>query len=372
MSDPATAPVPQPLIYVIHDDQDRAVADLVTRHLSAEGMPAWCRGQRPPRGQGADNVLKKARAIVLVGTDHAVQSQLVHVDLTRAGRDNIPMARLILQESAASFGSDYPAPAGAITAYGDLDEPTMTSLFDLVRPLAVRGLFSFSRPKGQSAVEDERAEPATARQKKNTGATGPDAASLGLKLTMFRLAPLALVGLAFLGGGLWWWMGQARDTAAQDMRRRAADRAPLTKPMQDLAAGKLVESVTAQSNGEKLPPGIRRAGYDAEPGATDAQVADAASLLEVTRISRSAFKVKNGDRTCDVQVTVSNQSDKSLPVVALTVSLRDNSNLNLSERLLKVERRWIQAGGTRVIEGKLSDLPKWAQSISIKVSPTKG
>jgi hypothetical protein len=344
MSDPATAPVPQPLIYVIHDDQDRAVADLVTRHLSAEGMPAWCRGQRPPRGQGADNVLKKARAIVLVGTDHAVQSQLVHVDLTRAGRDNIPMARLILQESAASFGSDYPAPAGAITAYGDLDEPTMTSLFDLVRPLAVRGLFSFSRPKGQSAVEDERAEPATARQKKNTGATGPDAASLG----------------------------QARDTAAQDMRRRAADRAPLTKPMQDLAAGKLVESVTAQSNGEKLPPGIRRAGYDAEPGATDAQVADAASLLEVTRISRSAFKVKNGDRTCDVQVTVSNQSDKSLPVVALTVSLRDNSNLNLSERLLKVERRWIQAGGTRVIEGKLSDLPKWAQSISIKVSPTKG
>jgi hypothetical protein len=132
-----------------------------------------------------------------------------------------------------------------------------------------------------------------------------------------------------------------------------------------------VEVTTAKANGQSLPPGVKRAGYDAEASATEVQIAEAASILEVTRISRSAFKMVDGKRTCDVQVTVTNPSDVSLPVVALTVGLRDKASLKLAERTIKVERRWVEAGKTRIIEGQLSDLPKWAQTITIKVSASK-
>ncbi len=371
MSESRTSPLPQPVVYLIHDDQDRGVADLVARHFSANGMPAWCRGQRPPKGQGADQVLKRSRVVVLIATDFALQSQLVHVDLVRAARDQVPMARLILEPNAEAFGTDYPAPIGAITAYADIDEPTMTSLFDIVRPVTSRRGFSFSRSKPMVAEAKAAVEP-PARARTAAGKTsGPDASALGLRMTMQRLAPLLLVGAAFIGGAAWWWMGQARDTAAVEVKRRVAERAPLAAGMQDLAAGKLVETLSVPGTVNKLPPGIKRAGYEAEPSATDAEIADAAPLLQITVISRSAFTVIDGKRTADIQVTVANTSDKPQPVVALAIGLRDKANLVLAERVLQVERRWVPPGATRVIEGRVSDLPKWTQSIAIKVSGSK-
>lgn len=374
MSDSATPPLPQPMVYLIHDDQDRAVADLVARHFSANGMPAWCRGQRPPKGQGADQVLKRSRAAVLISTDYAVQSQLVHVDMVRAGRDQVPLARLILEPNAEAFGTDYATPIGAVTAYGDLDEPTMASLFDIVRPVTAKRGFSFSRVKPAPASGDDSAAGRSNGRDRSSASGKParqDASALGLRMTLTRLAPLLLIGAAFLGGATYWWMGQARKSAVQQAKLRVAERAPLPAGMQDLAAGRLVETATRQSLTKGLPPGIKRAGYDAEPAATDADVADAATALEVTVISRSAFSIVDGKRVADIQVTVANKSDKPQPVVALAIGLRDKSNLVLGERTLKVDRRWVPPGATRVIEGQVSDLPGWTQSISIKVSATK-
>jgi hypothetical protein len=368
---------PQPQVYLIHDDQDRAAAELLVRHFVAEGMPAWCRGQRPPKGQGADNIIRKAKVAVLISTDHAMNSQLVHVDLTRAARDNIPLVRLVRDSKAEAFAADYLNIAGTVMALDDIDAQVMTSLFEISRPALTKGFFSFSRSRSSAGkttdadTSETKDSAASARGRTGKSPVRSDASAVGLRMTLQRLAPLFLIGMAFLGGVTWWWQGRARETEVVEMKRRATERSPLTAPMQDLSAGRLVEATVAASNGKSLPPGVFRAGYDAEASATDVQIADAASVLEVTKISRSAFKVVDGKRTCDVQVTVTNPSDISLPVVALTVGLRDKANLNLAERILKVERRWVSPGGTRVIEGQLSDLPKWAQTISIKVSASK-
>jgi hypothetical protein len=376
MSDQAPA-LPQPQVFVIHDDQDRAVAELLVRHFVAEGMPAWCRGQRPPKGQGADNIIRKAKVAVLISTGHAMNSQLVHVDLTRAARENIPLVRLVREEAAAAFSDDYPNIADSIVALGDIDAEVMTRLFDISRPALSKGFFSFSRSRTSAGkntdIDPSETKENAASTRARTGKmpVRSDASTIGMRMTLQRLAPLLLIGAAFLGGVGWWWQGRAQQTEGVEMKRRAADRAPLTTPMQDLSSGRLVEATAAVTNGKSLPPGVKRAGYDAEASATEVQIAEAASVLEVTSITRSAFKIVDGKRTCDVQVTVTNPSDISRPVVALAVGLRDKANLNLAERTLKVERRWVEAGRTRVIEGQLSDLPKWAQTISIKVSASK-
>jgi hypothetical protein len=376
MSDQAPT-LPQPQVYVIHDDQDRAVAELLVRHFAAEGMPAWCRGQRPPKGQGADTIMKKARLAVLISTGHAMNSQLVHVDLTRAERDSIPLVRFVREEAARLYASDYPHVVGTTEALADIDAEVMTSVFEMSRPQLNKGFFSFSRvrsaagKKADADLPEARAGTALRRGRSGNAHASSDASTIGMRMTLHRLAPLLLVGTAFLVGLGWWWQGRLKQSEAVEMKQRAGNRGPLTTPMQDLTSGQLVEVTTAKANGQSLPPGVKRAGYDAEASATEVQIAEAASILEVTRISRSAFKMVDGKRTCDVQVTVTNPSDVSLPVVALTVGLRDKASLKLAERTIKVERRWVEAGKTRIIEGQLSDLPKWAQTITIKVSASK-
>ncbi len=362
--------LPQPQIYLIHEDQDRATADLIARHFTAEGMQAWCRGQRPPKGQGADQVLRKARAAVLLATRTATQSQLVHVDITRAARDRIPLVRLVLEEAAEDFETAYPVVLGTVTALGDIDVPTMSSLYELVRPaLARRGLSLGWTKVAKSS--DTTAAPLRANSRANPAPAGPDASALGLRLTVQRLAPVLLIGVAFIAGSAWWWMGREQQTAAIETKRRAAERVPLSTGMRDLTPGRLVEAAVTQNTGAKLPPGMSRAGYDAEPAVTDAEVADAATKLDVVNISRSEIRMVEGRRTCDIQVTIANNSDAPQPVVALAINLRDKSNLNLAERILKVERRWVPAGANRVIEGQLTDLPKWVQTIAVTVAATK-
>jgi hypothetical protein len=393
MSESRPVTVPQPLVYLIHDDQDRAVADTVARHLTAAGVPAWCRGQRAPKGQGADIVLKKARAAVLVLTHAATQSQLVRVDLVRATRENLPMARLFLgaapdgadsgAATAESFAAEYPNILGSVPAHYLLDATTLAALEGLIRPAVERRSLpraltgGWRRKAADPAVSVARAERPAVRRPRPAPPVSPaqgagNAAGIGMRLTLQWLAPLLVVGAAVIFGTTWWLRAGAEEAAVRDTQQRAAARTPLPQTMQDLAAGRLVESgLAAGGTARSLPPGIRRAGYESETPATDAQIADAAANLEITKINRSAFRSEGGRRTCDIQVYLANKSDVTLPVVALLIGIRDKANLNVDERVLKVERRWVGPGGVRVVEGQLSDLPKWAQSISVKISPTK-
>jgi hypothetical protein len=388
MSESPSPPVPQPLVYLIHDDQDRSVADAVARYLSASGQPSWCRGQRAPKGQGADVVLKKARAAVLVLTGGATQSQLVRVDLTRGERENLPLVRLLIDPKAAQFATEYPQQLGVLVAENGLDQSTLEALEALLRPVTARhGLArafagkwrsrsvtpDASAPANETSDADMVRLPRPTRpdRPKSPAQTTGDAAGIGMRLTLRWLAPALVLAAASIGAVGWWWNSLSTDTQAQQAQQRVAKRAPLPASMTDLAANRLIEASASNPATKRLPPGIKRAGYEAEATATDTQIADAAEKLEVSKIARSAFKTIDGKRTCDVQVFIANKSADALPVVALVIGVRDKANLNLDERVLKVERRWVGPGASRVIEGQLSDLPKWAQTISVKVSPTK-
>lgn len=368
------------------------MADVIARYLSASGMPAWCRGQRPPKGQGADVVLKKARAAVLVLTGGAAQSQLVRVDMVRATRGNLPLVRLLIEQKVAQFATEYPNQLGVLVADSGLDQTTLEALEALLKPVAARNGLAASvgvavgnilkrRPAGfaKSDLPEQGADgdlpglarPARPARAKSPVQTTDDAAGIGMKLTLQWLAPVLIVVAAGMGAAAWWWQGHSSRNQAQQVQERVASRTPLAPGMRDLAAGRLVETATSSTGASRLPPGILRAGYEAEATATDTQIADAAAKLEISKIARSAFKTVDGKRTCSVQVFIANKSAEALPVVALVIGIRDKANLNLDERVLKVERRWVNPGGSRVIEGELSDLPKWAQSISVKVSPNR-
>jgi hypothetical protein len=386
MSESSSSALPQPLVYLIHDDQDRALADVVAQHLAAAGMPAWSRGRRAPKGQGADIILKRARAAVLLQTAAASQSQLVHVDLVRASRDSLPLVRLLLAPEVALFETGKPDDASPIAAYphliGDvpaqtgLDAAALDALSALVRPLAERRGLSMGLPAYLTRRKPDTAEAVSdARPKltlKSAAQSSGNAAGIGLKMSLLRLAPLALLVLAGLGAGRWWLM---RAEAAREMdraRQREAARPALTPSMQDLASARLAESPAASSlNSKVLPAGFVRAGYEAEPAATDEQVAAAAEKLQITKINRSAFRTVAGKRFCDLEVSLVNPTDETLPVVALSIGILDKAKFNLAPRVMKIERRWIGPGGSRVITSKLYDLPEWTQSITVKVSSTK-
>jgi hypothetical protein len=351
-----------PSVYIIHDDRDRGLVELLARRLAAEGLDAWGRGQRRPGNKGAEFLIARAKVGILLVTSTTAQSQLVHVDLTRAARQHLPMARLIVSRDDEAYGADQ-ANLGGVTAYEGLSENALQELIEIIGEKA--------RANSLKSAFQRLFTPNASRAANNNGETAtPDtAATLGRRMTLTRVLPLMFILACGAGAGVYWWSLQrtAQVQDIQNTRPRLAE----TPVLQSLTAPRFT-SPTRDSDGElELPPGIVRAGYEAEPAPTALQIADGAAQLKISKINRGAFRQEAGARVCDLEVTVENISATPLPVVAFTIGLRDAARLQGDERTMKVERQWIGAGSVRTIKGKLSNLPSWASTISVVISQTK-
>ncbi len=360
-SNPNSA-VDRPVIYIIHDDRDRGLVELLTRRFSAAGLSSWGRGQRRPGNQGAESLLARARVIVLLVTETTSQSQLVHVDLTRAGRLSLPIVRLIMARSSENYGAEI-ADLGGVTAYDAITDDTMEELLGIIGDKARAGSV-------KSGLHRIRVAISASSSRETLDETGPDtAATLGRQMTLLRVLPIVLiVGAAIGATSYWWWLQyQSVEREAQRARPRLVESAG----MQSLTPAKFVAPFSKGGQTLELPPGILRAGYEAEPAPTNLEIAEGAAQLQVTKIVRGVFRIQDGVRVSDLELTVENPTQQALPVVALAIDVRDAARLKGDERLIKLERQWVPPGGVRIIKGTLSDLPPWASTISVLISQTK-
>jgi hypothetical protein len=352
----------RPSIYIIHDDRDRGLVEVLTRRLAAAGFSSWGRGQRRPGNQGAENLLARARVCVLLVTNTTSESQLVHVDLTRAGRLGLPLARLIMARSGETYGAEN-SDLGGVTAYEGLSDNTMEELLGIIKDKARAGSMKSGLQRVRAAISASpgRASPDEA---------GPDtAATLGRQMTLMRVLPIVLIIGAAIGAVTYWWWQQ--NQIIQREAQRARPRLVETAGMQSLTPSKFIAPFSNGAQTLELPPGIVRAGYEAEPAPTNLEIAEGAAQLQVTKIVRGVFRMDNGVRVSDLELTVENPTQQALPVVALAIAVRDAARLKGDERLIKLERQWVPPGGLRIIKGTLSDLPPWASTISVLISQTK-
>jgi hypothetical protein len=351
-----------PLVYIIHDDRDRGLVELLSRRLAAEGLEAWGRGQRRPNNKGAEFLIARAKVGVLLVTNTTAQSQLVHVDLTRAARQHLPMARLIVSRNNEAYGADQ-ASLGGVTAYEGLSESALQELIEIIGEKA--------RANSLKSAFQRLFSPSIPHIAVNNGESStPDtAAMLGRRMTLTRVLPLTLILACGAGAGVYWWSLQR--TAQREDTLESRPRLAETPAMQSLTAPRFTSPTKDNDGGLELPPGIARAGYEAEPAPTALQIADGAAQLKISKINRGVFRQEGSAQVCDLEVTVENISATPLPVVAFTIGLRDAARLQGDERTMKVDRQWIGAGSVRTIKGKLSNLPSWTSTISVLISQTK-